>query len=152
VVSILLFRQGPLGELHWIYTVNGMILAQTILSLPIVVSLATAALQTTEPGLLQQARALGAGRGRVASLAVREARIGVLAAIIAALGSSLSEVAAIILVGGNVHNKTETLASAILVEISSGDYSTGIALGILLIGVIAVLTGLLTIAQQREPA
>jgi tungstate transport system permease protein len=150
VVALLLFREAPLGGLHLIYTVNGMIVAQTVLALPVVAALTAAAVQAVPSGLLDQARALGATRVRTAVLALREARVGVLAATIAALGSALSEVGAVVLVGGNVHGQTQTLATAVLTQVSAGEYGRAIALGIILLGVIFVLAAVLTLAQQRE--
>jgi tungstate transport system permease protein len=148
VVSLLLLRQGPLGNLHWIYTVQGMIFAQTLLGAPIVASLSAAAFQAVDPALRRQARALGASGLQVGMLAIREARIGVLAAVVAALGSALSEVGAIVLVGGNIEGDTQTLASAVLARVSAGQYSDAIAFGVILIGLIALVSGVLTVAQQ----
>jgi tungstate transport system permease protein len=150
IVSLLLFRQAPLGGLHLIYTVNGVILAQALLALPVVAALSAAALHAVPLGLRDQARALGASRLRVAALALREARVGVLAATIAAMGSALSEVGAVVLVGGNIQGQTQTLASAVLVRVSAGDYGRGIALGVILLGLILVISAVLTLAQQRE--
>ena len=150
VVSLLLFRQAPLGGLHLIYTVNGVIVAQALLALPVVAALSAAALQAVPVALRDQARALGASHLRVAALALREARVGVLAATIAAMGSALSEVGAVVLVGGNIQGQTQTLASAVLVRVSAGDYGRGIALGAILLGLIVVISAGLTLAQQRE--
>src|ERR671938_395095 len=88
VAALLLFRGAPLGGLNMLYTVNGVILAQAVLALPLVAALTAAAIQALPGGLLEQARALGASRVQVAVLALREARVGVLAATIAALGSA----------------------------------------------------------------
>lgn len=150
IVSLLLFRQAPFGGLHLIYTVNGVIVAQTLLALPVVAALSAAALQAVPVGLRDQARALGASRLRVAGLALREARVGVLAATIAAIGSAMSEVGAVVLVGGNITGQTQTLASAVLVQVSAGDYGRGIALGMILLGVILAISAVLTLAQQRD--
>lgn len=150
IVSLLLFRGAPFGALHLIYTLDGVILVQTVLAIPVVVALAAAALQGVAPALLDQARALGASRRRVAALALREARIGVLAAAIAAIGSALAEVGAVVLVGGNIQGDTQTLASAVLTEVSAGNYGFAIALGILLLGIIFLLSAVLTVAQQRD--
>jgi tungstate transport system permease protein len=150
IVSLLLFRQAPLGGLHLIYTVNGVIVAQTVLALPVVAALSAAAIQGVPEALTDQARALGASRLRVSALALREARVGVLAATIAAVGSALSEVGAVVLVGGNIQGQTQTLASAVLVQVSSGDYGRAIALGVILLGLILVISAVLTLAQQRE--
>jgi tungstate transport system permease protein len=149
IVALFLFRNAPLGGLEWIYTVNGVILAQTLLSLPIVAAFSASALQSVPSALLDQARALGASRAQVGMLAIREARVGILAAVIGAMGSALSEVGAVVLVGGNVSGRTQTLASAVLAEVSAGQYGTGIALGILLLGLILILAAGLTLMQQR---
>src|SRR3954464_4104635 len=150
VVALLLFRGAPLGGLNLLYTFNGMVLAQTLLGLPLVAALTAAAVQSLPGGLLEQARAFGASRAQVAVLALREARVGVLAATIAALGSAFAEVGAVVLVGGNIEDETQTLASAVLVRVSAGEYGRAIALGIILLGLILVLAGGLTLAQQHE--
>jgi tungstate transport system permease protein len=150
VAALLLFRGAPLGGLNLLYTVNGVILAQTLLALPLVAALTAAAVQSLPAGLLEQARAFGASRARVAALALREARVGVLAATIAAMGSAFAEVGAIVLVGGNIDGETQTLASAVLVRVSAGEYGRAIALGTILLGIILVLAAVLTVAQQHE--
>jgi tungstate transport system permease protein len=149
VVALLLFRGAPLGSLNLIYTVNGMILAQTVLSLPIVAALTAAAVQAVDPNLLLQARGLGASTLGIWLLALREARIGVLAASVAALGSALSEVGALILVGGNITGETQTLATSVLTEVSAGEYSRAIALGTILLGLVIALSAMLTVVQHR---
>ena len=93
---VLFSPPAPLGFLHLIYTRRVVFVAQTILALPFVVALSAAAVQALPAGLLTQARLLGAGRLQLWGLALREARIGVIAAVIAALGTSLSEVAAVV--------------------------------------------------------
>jgi tungstate transport system permease protein len=154
VVGLLLFLifvpQGPLGSLHLTITRRSVFVAQTVLALPYVVALGAAAVQGLAPGLLNQARAFGAGRGQLALLALREARIGVLAAIIAALGTALSEVGAVVLVGGNVYGYDQTLASAALFEADAARYSDAVAVGIVLIGLILILMGGLGLLQQRS--
>jgi tungstate transport system permease protein len=149
LLSLLLFRGAPLGGLGWLYTVRGVILAQALLALPVVVAFTAAAVQGVEPVLLQQARALGATRRHVALLALREARVGVLAAVAGALGAALSEVGAVVLVGGNIEGSTQTLASAILVRVEMGQFGAAIALGVILLGLLLALVGGLTAAQQR---
>ena len=152
IVALLLFRGGPFDGLHLIYTVNGVIVAQTLLAFPIVAALTAAAVQALPAGLIDQARALGASRLRVAALALREAQVGVLAATIGALGSALSEVGAVVLVGGNIEGQTQTLASAVLTRVSAGEYGRAIALGLILLGLIFLLAAALTVAQQRDAA
>ena len=150
VVALLLFRGAPLGGLNLLYTLNGVILAQAVLAFPIVAALTASAVQSLPQGLLDQARAFGASRTAVATLALREARIGVLAATIAAAGSAFAEVGAVVLVGGNIDGQTQTLASAVLVRVSAGEYGTAIALGILLLGLVLLLAAALTAIQQRQ--
>jgi tungstate transport system permease protein len=150
VVALLLFRGAPLGDLNLLYTLNGVILAQTLLALPLVVALTAASVQGLPEMLIDQARALGASRIQVGMLAMREARVGVLAATIAALGSAFAEVGAVVLVGGNIEGETQTLASAVLVRVSAGEYGQAIALGTILLGLILLLAAVLTFAQQHE--
>ncbi|HEY4824072.1 MAG TPA: hypothetical protein VIH49_03405, partial [Solirubrobacteraceae bacterium] len=105
--------------------------------------------QALPPGLLGQARALGARRHQVALLALREARIGVLAAIIAALGTALSEVGAIVIVGGNVYGYDQTLASATLYEVNGGYYADALAIAIVLTVLILILMCGLAVLQHQ---
>jgi tungstate transport system permease protein len=123
---------------------------QTLLALPYIVALTPAAIQGLAPGLLDQARALGAGRLQLSLLALREAKIGVIAAVIAALGATISEVGAVVIVGGNFQGQDETLASALLEQFnytSHDPYATAIA--IVLLVLLIALVGTLTIIQQR---
>jgi tungstate transport system permease protein len=149
VLFLLFARQAPLGSLQLLLTRRVVFIAQTILALPYTVALTAAAVQGLRPGLLAQARLLGAGRLQMAALALREARIGVMAAVIAALGSALSEVAAIAIVGGNIYGYNQTLASATLYEVNGGRYAQAIAIAIVLIGLILVLMCGLGVLQQR---
>lgn len=97
-----------------------------------------------------QARAFGAGRLAVGSLALREARTGVLAAVIAAIGSGLSEVGAVALVGGNIDGLTQTLASATLARVNAAHWAEAIAIGIILLGLILIVVALLTLIQYGQ--
>jgi tungstate transport system permease protein len=149
-VLLLLLPQGAFGSLHFAFTLSAVYVAQTILALPYIVALTPAAIQGLPPGLLAQARALGAGRGQLALLALREAKIGVIAAVIAALGSALAEVGAVVIVGGNIQNYDQTLASAALAQVNDyANYPYAIAIGIVLLGLILILTAVLTVLQQR---
>jgi tungstate transport system permease protein len=149
VLFLCLVPQGPLGSLHLTITRRAIFIAQTILALPYIIALSAAAIQGLPPGLLAQARALGARRRQLWVLAVREARIGVMAAVIAALGTALSEVGAIVIVGGNVYGYDQTLASAALYEANAAHYEDAVAIGIVLIGLILVLMGGLGLLQQQ---
>ena len=147
VLALLMFPEAPLGRFGWLYTLRGVYIAQTCLALPIVVALTVSAVRDIAPGLLDQARAFGAGRFAVGRLALREARIGVMAATIAAVGSSLSEVGAVVLVGGNIRGDDQTLVSAALDSVGAGRYAEGMAIGIVLLGLIVVVSGALTWLQ-----
>jgi tungstate transport system permease protein len=146
---LLFVPQGPLGGLHLNVTRRGVFVVQTLLALPYVVALSAAAIQGLPPGLLGQARLLGAGRRQLSLLALREARIGVMAAMIAALGTSLSEVGAIVIVGGNAYGYDQTLASAILYEANAAHYADAVAIGIVLIGLILLLMCGLGVLQHQ---
>jgi tungstate transport system permease protein len=150
VLLILILPQGPFGSLRIEFTLRAMYVAQTILALPYVVALTAAAIQGLAPGVVDQARAFGAGRIQLAVLGLREAKVGVLAAIIAALASTVSEVGAIIIVGGNVQGRTESLASALISDFTftpNDPQETAIAL--ILLVLVVVLVGALTVLQQR---
>jgi tungstate transport system permease protein len=149
-VLLLLLQRGLFGGLGIVFSLPGVCVAQTLLALPYVVALTPAAIRALPPGLIDQARLLGAGRLQLSGLALREARIGVIAAVIAALASALSEVAAVIIVGANVQGSDQTLGSAIVSQINDYDsIPEAVALGIVLLALILVLIGILTILQQR---
>jgi tungstate transport system permease protein len=140
---------APLSSLQLIGTRRVVFVAQTILALPYTIALTAAAVQGLPAGLLAQARLLGARRPQLFLLALREARIGVMAAVIAALGTSLSEVAAIAIVGGNIYGYNQTLASATLYEVNGGRYADAVAIAIVLAGMILILMCGLGVLQQR---
>jgi tungstate transport system permease protein len=154
-LGLALLSGSPLAGLHWLYTVQGVLLAQVLLALPIVVALTAAAVAGLPSGLLDQARAFGARWPARAVLVLREARIGVLAAVIAALGSAVAEVGAVVIVGGNVRGQTDTLASKILLDLSAGDPAGATADVLVLLVIVLALGAVLTVAQQlhaRGPA
>jgi tungstate transport system permease protein len=148
VLLLLFVPQGPLGALNLPITRRAVFIAQTVLALPYVVALTAAAVQGLPPGLLAQARVLGAGRRQVCVLALREARIGVITGLIAALGTTLSEVGAIVVVGGNVYGYDQTLASAALFEANAVHLTDAVAIGMVLIVMILILMGGVGALQQ----
>ncbi|MGZ4178387.1 MAG: ABC transporter permease [Solirubrobacteraceae bacterium] len=150
LLFLLFAVEAPLGTLHLLDTRRAVFIAQTILALPYTVALTAAAVEGLPDGLLVQARALGASRLEVAVLAVREARVGIVAAIIAALGTSLSEVAAIAIVGGNIYGYNQTLASATLYEVNAANYPMALAIAIVLMGMILVLMGSFALLQHES--
>jgi tungstate transport system permease protein len=150
VLALLMFPDAPLGRFHLLFTPRGVYLAQTCLAVPIVVALTTSAVRGVPPGLLAQARALGASTIQVWALAVRESRIGIITAVIAAVGSALSEVGAVVLVGGNVFGSDQTLASATIFAVDQAQFAYAMALGIILFGLILIVTAALTFTLQRD--
>jgi tungstate transport system permease protein len=152
VLSLLMFPASPLGRYHLLFTLRGVYLAQSILAIPIIAALTAAALRALPEGLLDQARGLGARRRHVWSLALREARVGIAIAVIAAVGSALSEVGAVVLVGGNIEGYDQTLASAALEKVDAGQFADGVAIGIILLGLIAIVVAALTVLQVRGGA
>lgn len=149
VLYLLMTTQAPLGPLDLILTRRAVLIAQAILALPYIVAFSAAAIQALPPGLLSQARMLGASRGQLWGLALREARIGVIAAVIAALGTSLSEVAAVTILGGNIYGYDQTLSSATLFEVNGAHYADAVAIAIVLTVMILILMGGLGLLQQQ---
>ncbi|MGH7378131.1 MAG: ABC transporter permease, partial [Candidatus Methylomirabilales bacterium] len=139
----------PLGFLEILYTPSAMVLAQTIIALPIVTGLAMAALQALNPRLRLQLLALGASRLQVVALLLYEARAALLAAVMAAGGRLLAEVGAVLMVGGNIRGLTRVLTTATVLETSMGKFETAIALGIILLTLAFALNAALTAVQQR---
>lgn len=149
VVWLLLVRSGPFGALDLVYTQRGMIAAQTLLAFPVITALALAAFQAVPAELRDLLRVLGAGRLQRLGLLAVEARLGLAAALISGFGAAISEVGASMIVGGNLQGSTRLLTTAIVTETSRGQNARAIAYGCVLLGLAFVVTGLLTILQQR---
>ncbi len=132
-VYLLLSNQGPFGSLGWLFTPRAMVVAQTIIALPLMIGLTLTALRGLDPALKLQARSLGATPMQLARTLLLEARLGVLAAVIAAFGSIISEVGAVMLVGGNIESQTRVLTTAIVLETRRGNFALALALGIILL-------------------
>jgi tungstate transport system permease protein len=152
VVSIMLWRTGPWGSIHILYTPTAIILAQSVIATPVVTALSTAGLQSLHPRLRLQVLALGASPWQAALILFREARLSLLAAVIAGFGAAISEVGATMMVGGNIKGSTRTLTSAMVLEVSQGDFETAMAFAMILLAVIVGVIGTFTIVQQRRPA
>ena len=148
VVSMLLFRNGPLGFLGLLYSPWAMIAAQVLIALPLVVGITLAAVGALDENWELEIRTLGIRRLRRLWLLLREIRLGLLAAVIAALGSILSEVGAVQAVGGNLEGETRVLTTSILMYTSMGRYEMALALAFVLVGLTLVLAGALTAVQQ----
>lgn len=149
-VSILLWRSGPFGNLHLIYTPTAIMIAQFIIAVPIVIGLTVAALQQLDQRLQLQLLGLGASRWQMVLMLWREARLPLLAALIAGFGSVISEVGASMMVGGNLRYRTRVLTTAIVLENSKGEFAPAIALSVILLLLAYLVTMILTWIQQRN--
>lgn len=151
-IYIMLSRSGPMGALELLFTPSAMILAQSLLATPYVAGITLAAVQAVPPSVGLEARALGASRRRALWTHVREARLGIAAAVVAGFGAVVSEVGAVMLVGGNVAGETRVLTTAIVLETRRGDFGLALAFGLLLLGMAFVVNVALTRMQQRRGA
>ena len=142
VVYLFLSNQGPFGNLGWLFTPSAMIVAQTIIALPLIIGLTLTALRGIDPAIPRQLRSLGATRTQEAVTLLREARLGVLAAVIASFGAIISEVGAVMLVGGNIEGQTRVLTTAIVLETRQGNFALALALGIILLAIAFVVNTL----------
>lgn len=133
VLYILLSRSGPLAALGWLFSLQAMVLAQTILALPFVVGITMSSVAAVPKELLPQLRSLGATERQIRWTVLREARHGVLLAVAAAFGRSISEVGAVLIVGGNIQGHTRVLTTAIVLETSKGEFGFALALGVALL-------------------
>lgn len=147
-VALLLWRSGPLGHFDLMYTPGAMVLAQMLIALPLVVGISLAAVGSLGADWHLQVRALGIRGARATWLLVRETRLGLLAAVIAALGGILSEVGAVMMVGGNLEGETRVLTTGILMYTQMGRFGDAISLATLLLGLTFLLAGTLTAIQQ----
>ena len=148
-VAIMLWRSGPLGEFELIYTPMAIIIAQTVIAAPVVIGLTAASLQTLDPRLRLQLYGLGASRMQMVWMLWREARLPLLAALMAGFGAVISEVGASMMVGGNIRFQTRVLTTSIVLETSKGNFDMAIALGVLLLIITFLVNWALTVIQQR---
>ena len=149
VVAMTLWRSGVLGGLKLIYTPWAIIMAQTIISAPVVMGLTAAALEALDPRLQQQLLGLGASRLQMIWHLWREARLPLLAALMAGFGSVISEVGASMMVGGNIRGQTRVLTTAIVLETSKGEFEKALALSALLLILTYLINLALTSIQQK---
>ena len=144
-VYLALSRSGPMGQLGWLFTPNSIILAQVIISFPLVAGFTMAAVMGVDPNLRRQLMSLGATNWQATLAILAEAKVGVIVAIIAGFGAVISEVGAVMLVGGNIEGKTRTLTTAIVLETRKGNFDLAIALGVILL----LLTFFINLAMIR---
>jgi len=148
VIAILLWRSGPLGDLGLIYTPAAIVLAEVVIATPVILGLSAAGIGQLDPQLLLQLRGLGASRLQTVGWLWREARLSLLAALMAGFGSVISEVSAAMMVGGNISGQTRVLTTAIVLYVGRGDFDTAIKIGGILLFLAFVVNGILTWAQQ----
>ena len=148
-VSIVLWRYGPLGSLRLMYTPTAMVIAQTLIALPIITGLTMSGIGQLDPGIRVQILSLGATRLQLIWLLVREARLAILAAVMAGFGRVIAEVGASMMVGGNVVGQTRVLTTATSMEVGRGNFGTAIALSLILMGLTLAITSWLTHLQQK---
>lgn len=152
VVGLFLFlvlsRSGPFGFMGLLYTPSAMIIAQTILAFPLVVSLCHAAIVKVDPIIKQASKALGATPFQMSVTIVNEARYGIMAGVIAALGRVMAEVGAILLVGGNIANHTRVMTTTIALETDKGNFELALALGIILLSISLLINFTLHFVQK----
>lgn len=149
-VTLLLWRNGPLGCLELLYTPGAIILAQTVIATPIIAGVSLAALQQLHPDLRLQILSLGASRAQMLWLLLREARLPLLAAVMAGFGGVISEVGASMMVGGNIKGSTRVLTTATVMETGKGNFDVAIALSLILLVLTFAVNAALTHLQQRE--
>jgi tungstate transport system permease protein len=149
VVSMLLWRSGLFGDLRLIYTPTAIVIAQTVIAAPVMTGLTVSALQQLNPRLQLQLLGLGASNVQMIWALWKEARLPLLAAMMAAFGSVISEVGASMMVGGNIRHQTRVLTTAIVLETSKGNFDQAVALGVLLLAIAFLVNAMLTGIQQR---
>ncbi len=148
-VYLLLSRSGPLGFMALLYTPSAMIIAQSILALPIVAALSHSAILGVDSIITQASMTLGATQYQVSMTIIREARYGIMSGIIAAFGRVMAEVGAILIVGGNIAGFTRVMTTTIALETDKGNFELALALGIILLTISLVINSAVHIFQQK---
>ncbi|HEV8226472.1 MAG TPA: ABC transporter permease [Methylomirabilota bacterium] len=149
-VTIVLWRNGALGFLELLYTPTAMILAQLVIAAPIVIGLTLAAIQQIPEKFRLQLLGLGASQAQVVWTLLKEARLPMLAAVMAGFGAVISEVGASLMVGGNIRNSTRVLTTATVLETGKGNFDVAIALSLILLVLMFLVNWALTWIQQRR--
>ncbi|PYO26236.1 MAG: tungstate transporter permease [Candidatus Rokuibacteriota bacterium] len=149
-VTLLLWRSGPLGAWEILYTPAALVLAQAVIAAPIVMGITLAAVQNVPEKFRLQLLGLGASRLQMVRVVLREARLPMLAAVMAGFGGIISEIGASMMVGGNIKGQTRTLTTAMVLETGKGNFEIAIALSILLLVLVFAVNWVLTSIQQRR--
>ncbi|MHC1682767.1 MAG: ABC transporter permease [Clostridiaceae bacterium] len=150
LVSLFLWRYGPLGKFGLMYTPTAMIIAQALIAFPIVIGLSFSAILSINPKLRCQLLSMGATTWQANWILIKEAKLGLMAAIIAGFGRIISEVGASMMVGGNIMGRTRVLTTATMLEVSKGNYDSAMAISFILLFVTYVIVILLTYLQHNE--
>ncbi|UMZ75479.1 ABC transporter permease [Natranaerofaba carboxydovora] len=150
IVFIILSNAGPLGSLDWLYTPNAIIIAQSLISFPLVAGFTMTAVMGVDKRLLMQLKALGATKGQALWATVKEARLGVLVSIIAGFGAVISEVGAVMMVGGNIRGSTRVLTTAVVLETRQGNFGVAMAFGLILLLITFVVNFVMLHFQGRK--
>ncbi|WP_419950427.1 ABC transporter permease [Candidatus Palauibacter sp.] len=150
VVFMLLSRAGPLGDLQLLYTPAAMIAAQAVIAGPYIAAVSLAAVEGIPPDIALQARALGASRRQAILLQLREVRTSLIAAVAAGFGAIISEVGAVMMVGGNILGETRVMTTAIVLETRRGNFDVAIAMGIVLMLIALGVNALLLLLGRRS--
>jgi tungstate transport system permease protein len=148
-VYLLLSRSGPFGFMALLYTPTAMIIAQTILSFPIVASLSHSAIVSVDPIIRQSASTLGATPFQVSVTVIREARYGIMSAVIAGFGRVMAEVGAVLMVGGNIAGFTRVMTTTIALETDKGNFELALALGVILLALSLCINLMLHVVQRK---
>ena len=148
VVYLLLSRTGPLGWLGWLFSFQAMVLAQTALVLPLVVALSRQAIEDAERQHGEQLASLGAGRWIRSLLLAWDERYALLTVVITAFGRAISEVGAVMIVGGNIDGFTRVMTTAVALETSKGDLPLALGLGLVLLGVVLLLNAFVSVVRR----
>ncbi|MGM0902686.1 ABC transporter permease [Mesobacillus maritimus] len=149
-ITLLLWRSGPLGEYSLLYTETAIVLAQLLVSLPIVTALTATAFQQISEKMILQVKALGATRLQLVWILMKESKLAILAAVIAGFGRVIAEVGAAMMVGGNISGETRILTTSIVMEVSKGNFDIALALSFILMTLAFFITFSLTYLQQRK--
>ena len=150
IAMLFLSRNGPLGFLGWLYTPAGMVLAQVIIATPVITGLSLSAMQSLDRKFYLQMLTLGAGQWQALWVCLKEVKLSILAAVIAGFGSVISEVGAVMIVGGNIRHQTRVLTTATVMETHMGNFDTAISLGLILLGLTFLINVALTFIQQQK--
>ena len=149
-ITMLLWRSGPLGHLQLLYSPTAIVMAQVLVSLPIITGLTSSAFQQINEKMLLQIKALGATKIQTFGILLKQTKIAIVAAIMAGLGRVIAEVGAAQMVGGNIQGDTRILTTSIVMEVSKGNFDVALAISFILLTVALLITASLTLLQQRK--